>query len=68
MNNTVILERENKILKEQQAESIRLLTACKSWVGTHLGEHIAQHLAAIGGRRHNVAEWNMADVNGEQGR
>lgn len=68
MNNTINLQRENKILKEQQAESVRLLTACKSWVGTDLGEQIAQHTAEIKGQRHNSAEWNMADTNGEQGR
>lgn len=66
MNNTAILERENKELKAQQAESVSLFKQLQKQVGTHYGEQIDEHLAALEGRRHNAKAWDLADRNGEQ--
>lgn len=68
MTEKILLERENKLLKTQQVESIRLFKELQKQVGTQLGERISEHIAQLQGQRHNPAEWNMADLNGEQGR
>ena len=68
MNNTIILERENKLLKLQLENANDIIKRCKNWVGTDLGQDIAKHEAMIKGQRHNEQDWNMMDTNGEQGR
>lgn len=60
------MERELKQLKQFQNDSVELLKACSSQVGTILGEEIAKHLSAISGIRFNTSDWDLKDRNGEQ--
>lgn len=68
MNSITNLQREISLLKMKQTESVDLLKQLSTQVGTYYGERIAEHIAALSGGKHNAAEWNMADTNGEQGR
>lgn len=66
MTETVLLKRDIKILKEQQAESIALFKVLSKQVGTHFGELIDEHVSSLEGRKHNPLNWDFADKNGEQ--
>lgn len=68
MNEVVLLKREIKGLKEQQAESVALLKELDREVGIVAGEKIAKHIAQLTGTRFNEREFDMSDHNGEQGR
>jgi hypothetical protein len=67
MTKETLLQRDIKLLKEQQNESITLFKELDKEVGLMAGEKIAKHLAKLQGIRFNEHEYNMADVNGEQG-
>lgn len=60
------LERTIKMLKTNQEASISLFKQLKTQVGTHFGEQIDEHTAALEGRRFDAKEWDLADRNGEQ--
>lgn len=60
------LKTENARLQKYLDRSNELINRCKNWVGTDLGQDIAQHEAEIKGQRFNALDWDMADRNGEQ--
>lgn len=64
--NTINLEREIKLLKQQQAVSIMLLKSAKSQCGMMLGEEIESHLAELTGTHFNSKEYHMERLPGEQ--
>lgn len=66
MNNITNLQRENKALKEQQAESVRLLKQCSTQVGMMLGEEILAHVADLSGSHFNSKEYHYERPVGEQ--
>lgn len=66
MNTITNLQRENKVLKEQQAESVRLLKQCSTQVGMMLGESILEHVAAMEGTHFNSKEYHYEKPVGEQ--
>jgi hypothetical protein len=57
MNQITLLQRDIALLKQQQAESLRLLKACKGQVGMMLGEEIESHVAELTGAHFNAKEW-----------
>lgn len=70
VNGVISLASAEKIaakFEEQQAQGITLLKAFKQNTGVYYGEQIDQHLAAVEGRHFNAKEYDMRDVNGEQG-
>lgn len=66
MTDKILLERENKLLKTQQAESIRLLKQCSTQVGMMLGESIQEHIATLTGGHFNAKEYHYEKPVGEQ--
>lgn len=68
MTKIELLERDKKELQQQQQDSIALFKVLSTQVGITHGEMIDQHLASLGGRKHNPNEWIMNDLNGEQNR
>lgn len=67
MTKETLLQRDIKLLKEQQNESIALLKELDKEVGLMAGEKIAKHLANLQGIRFNEHEFDVQDRNGEQG-
>lgn len=62
------LERENKELKNQRTETIRVLTGVQTEVGLHWGAEVGKHLAELRGYRFNEKDFDLRDLNGEQDR
>lgn len=62
------LERENKELKNQRTETIRVLTGVQTEVGLHWGAEVGKHLAELKGYRFNEKDYDLSDRNGEQGK
>ena len=67
MDQITLLKRDIALLKQQQAESTRLLKACKGHVGMMLGEDIELHLAEVTGTYFNAKDYHYEKPNGEQG-
>lgn len=66
MTKEQLLQRDIKLLKEQQNESARLLKACVPHLGMMLGEEILSHLAVVKGSYFNSADYHAERLPGEQ--
>jgi len=66
MTETVLLKRDIKILKQQQAESVRLLKACIPHLGMMLGEELNAHIADLSGTYFNAKDYHYEKMPDDQ--
>jgi hypothetical protein len=66
MTKEQLLQRDIKLLKQQQDESLRLLKACVPHVGMMLGEELNAHIAELSGTHFNARDYHFEKLPGEQ--
>lgn len=66
MNNTIILERENKNLREHLQDAVMLAGRYKKEMGLTDQEELERLSAKANGTRFNPKDFDVADRNGEQ--
>lgn len=66
MDKITLLQRDIALMKQQQAESVRLLKACKGQCGMMLGEEVEAHIAELTGGHFNAKEYHYERPVGEQ--
>ena len=67
MNEITLLKRDITTLKQQQAESVRLLNICKTQMGMVFGEDIEAHIALLTGTKFSSIDYHFERFGGEQG-
>lgn len=68
MNTTVILQRQVRELKENLQDAVALAGKYKPNMGMIDQEELARLSKQANGTPYRAADFNMEDVNGEQGR
>lgn len=66
MTELELAKRDIRKLKDQQAESLRLLKACVPHTGMIMGEELNAHIAELSGTHFNAREYNAERLPGEQ--